>query len=258
MKSIKLIQTGMLLLLLAGILAACAGAGEVINTEYILTAAMREGNFVFLGVDGEINGLVNPALSAKPGERITVMLVNGGEGTHDIVFALPGGKKIKSDAVNKQGETTSITFTVPQQDAAITYYDSAHEKLGMKGVLLVGAAQEAQTAEQPAAQAPQTDKPAGLYDKELAAQAFQKGGCTACHTIPGIPGAGTIGPDLSEIGAQAAARIASGEYSGPAKTAEAVYSRVDCRARRFHLARLPNRAVLQGADAHFAGRGPQR
>ena len=63
-------------------------------------------------------------------------------------------------------------------------------------------------------------KPAGLYDRELAVQAIQKGGCTACHTIPGVPGAGTIGPDLSKIGAEAKTLIESNAYTGKAKTAE--------------------------------------
>ncbi len=38
--------------------------------------------------------------------------------------------------------------------------------------------------------------------------AFAKGGCAACHAIPGIPSAvGQVGPDLSAIGAEAAARV---------------------------------------------------
>ena len=38
-------------------------------------------------------------------------------------------------------------------------------------------------------------------DDPSVAAAFQKGGCGACHVIPGIPNAaGTIGPDLSKIG----------------------------------------------------------
>jgi nitrite reductase (NO-forming)/hydroxylamine reductase len=200
---------------MAGILIACAPTTEVVNTEYVLTTALRDGNFVYLGVDGEINGVVNPALHAEPGERITVMLVNSGEGTHDIAF---DGIKVKSDTITKKGETTSITFTVPNQDAAIKYYDSTHEKLGMKGILLVGAAAESGVAETAGGE---VEKPAGLYENELALQAFQKGGCSACHVIPGVPGAvGTIGPDLSEIGKVSAERIANGEYTGPAKTAE--------------------------------------
>lgn len=220
MKGNHFIKVGLLFLLLAGILAACVGAGQVVNTEYILTPALREGKFVFLGVDGAINGVVNPAPSASPGERITVMLVNSGEGTHDIVFVLPDGRKVQSDMVKKKGETISRTFTVPEKDAVIKYYDSGHEKLGMKGVLLVGNAQPEATAETPNAEQPatQAEKPAGLYTKELAARALQKGGCRAFHVIPGVPGAvGTSGPNLIEIGQVAKARLESGEYTGMAK-----------------------------------------
>lgn len=60
----------------------------------------------------------------------------------------------------------------------------------------------------------------GLYDRELALEAFTKGGCGACHVIPGVPGAvGSIGPDLSEIGKTAENVISSAEYTGTAKTA---------------------------------------
>lgn len=60
-----------------------------------------------------------------------------------------------------------------------------------------------------------------LYGDELAAQAFKKGGCGACHTIPGIAGAvGTLGPDLSEIGKMVEGRIQDGEYTGNATTVE--------------------------------------
>jgi len=59
----------------------------------------------------------------------------------------------------------------------------------------------------------------GPTGKEATAAAFQKGGCGACHVIPGVAGAqGTIGPDLSEMGQVAAQRIASGDYTGDAKS----------------------------------------
>jgi len=61
----------------------------------------------------------------------------------------------------------------------------------------------------------------GLYDRELALQGFQKGGCASCHIIPGVPGAtGVLGPDLSEIGQVAAQRIGSKEYTGQAENVE--------------------------------------
>ena len=61
------------------------------------------------------------------------------------------------------------------------------------------------------------EQPAG---PELVAAAFQKGGCGACHVIPGIANAqGTIGPDLSQMGKVAAERIKAADYKGEAKTA---------------------------------------
>lgn len=131
----KQIQRFWFVLLVFVLLAACSPTATVVNTEYVLTATMRDGKFVYLGVDGDINGLVNPVLRVKPGERITIMLVNSGEGAHDIVFP---ALNVASDKITKQGETTSVTFTVPSQDGALEYHDSGLEKLGMKGVLLVG------------------------------------------------------------------------------------------------------------------------
>lgn len=131
----KQIQRFWFVLLVFVLLAACSPTTTVVNTEYVLTATMRDGKFVYLGVDGDINGLVNPVLRAKPGERITIMLVNSGEGMHDIVFP---ALNVASNKITKQGETTSVTFAVPEQDGALEYHDSGLEKLGMKGVLLVG------------------------------------------------------------------------------------------------------------------------
>src|SRR5512139_3849924 len=98
MKTVKLL---VLMLTLGAILSACApAAGQMVNTEYILTTAMRDGEFVFLGINGDINGLVNPALHASPGEKITVMLVNSGEGEHSIAFP---ELNVHSDTVSKKG-----------------------------------------------------------------------------------------------------------------------------------------------------------
>lgn len=69
----------------------------------------------------------------------------------------------------------------------------------------------------PAASTPQK----GLYTQELAVQALEKGKCGACHVIPGVKdAAGTIGPDLSNIGHEAAERLKNGDYQGDAKTVE--------------------------------------
>lgn len=53
----------------------------------------------------------------------------------------------------------------------------------------------------------------------LAVQAFVKGGCGACHVIPGVENAaGTIGPDLSEIGVKAEEQLSNPDYAGKATT----------------------------------------
>ena len=56
-------------------------------------------------------------------------------------------------------------------------------------------------------------------DLSLAVEGFTKGGCVACHVIPGVPNAaGTIGPDLSEISLVAEEQLTSPDYTGNAKT----------------------------------------
>ncbi len=135
MKIFKTLSAALLILV---VLAACSPSADVpVNAEYVLTTDMRDGQFVFVGVNGDINGVVNPQLFAEPGERITVVLVNSGWGTHDIIFP---DLNVRSDKISKQGETASVTFTVPDRDSALEYYDSQYRNLGMTGVLTVGSA----------------------------------------------------------------------------------------------------------------------
>jgi nitrite reductase (NO-forming)/hydroxylamine reductase len=50
-------------------------------------------------------------------------------------------------------------------------------------------------------------EPAGPVDLDSVIAIINKGGCIACHTIPGIPGAvGQVGPNLSNIGVDGAGR----------------------------------------------------
>jgi nitrite reductase (NO-forming)/hydroxylamine reductase len=199
--------------LIAAILVACGAPEDVVNTKYILTTGIQDGYPVFLGVGDEINGQVNPTLHARAGETITVTLINGGEGRHQLVFE---GVNAETEVVEKKGESASVTFTVPASPIVLEYRDGDEEfaSLGMVGMLVVDAAQE-----EPVGEEPVTDP--GLYQWELALSAFQKGGCAACHVIPGVPGAvGVLGPDLSTAGETAAERITRPDYSGAAATVE--------------------------------------
>jgi nitrite reductase (NO-forming)/hydroxylamine reductase len=87
-------------------------------------------------------------------------------------------------------------------------------------------------------------EPAG--PEEIVA-AFQKGGCVACHVIPGVPGAvGTIGPDLSAMGETAAAYLSTNEYTGEAKTAEDFIRESILEPDAFIPAECPNGHCLPG------------
>ncbi len=81
-----------------------------------------------------------------------------------------------------------------------------------------------QPTQEPAApqvEAPEQDEveeEEGGDELMLASEGFIKGGCGACHVIPGIKNAtGTIGPDLSEIGQTARQQLTGTEYKGKAE-----------------------------------------
>jgi nitrite reductase (NO-forming)/hydroxylamine reductase len=203
----KILRVLFFVFLLGGILVACTGfQSEVSTRKYVLTTGFEEGNLVYLGVGGDINGLVNPTLHANPGETITVVLINSGEGEHDVTFP---DLKVKTKRVKESGETVSVSFTVPNKVTNFEYYDSVanHAEIGLVGELDVSGELLSETSDE------------SLGD-QVAARAFQKGGCAACHTIPGIPGAvGNLGPDLSNIGDIAAERVQESDYTGSATTA---------------------------------------
>jgi len=66
----KIIKTLFASLLLGALLISCApDRGIPADTEYILTTDLRDGKFVYVGVNEDISGVVNPTLQAKPGEK---------------------------------------------------------------------------------------------------------------------------------------------------------------------------------------------
>ncbi|MGE5251264.1 MAG: copper-containing nitrite reductase [Bacteroidota bacterium] len=129
-----------LVLLAALTLAACGGRASTQEGGYVLTTALRDGKLVYVGVGSEIAGQVNPSLEAKPGEKVTVTLINGEGAQHDLF--LPD-LDAKTSRVTGQGNSTSVTFTAPTRPGSYKYMDSVpgHAEAGMQGYLLVGGAQ---------------------------------------------------------------------------------------------------------------------
>ena len=192
------------------LVSACTGTSfQPVDKEYVLTTDLREGRLVFLGVSDEINGLENPTLSARPGSIITVTLINGGEGQHNLTFP---EVQASTAVLTEKGEEASVTFTVPNTHGEMEYYDDVanHAELGMRGKLMVS----------------ETDQPMPVAaeqsngDPQVLA-AFQKGACGSCHAIDGIPNAvGVIAPNLSDINTATEEHLKSDAYTGTATTTE--------------------------------------
>ncbi|MBK9923670.1 MAG: hypothetical protein IPP66_00100 [Anaerolineales bacterium] len=98
----------LLTVVLTAFIAACASTdSQLTSKEYVLTTEIRDGNLIFLGVSDEINGIANPTLSAGPGETITVTLINGGMGQHDITFP---EVKARTEVVKEKGEKHRLHY----------------------------------------------------------------------------------------------------------------------------------------------------
>ncbi|MEO6236648.1 MAG: cupredoxin domain-containing protein, partial [Vicinamibacterales bacterium] len=111
---------------LVGLSAQTTGA---VDREYVLEATMLG----YRGIGGEIDGVRNPTLWARPGETVRITIINGEVMVHDVVLEQLG---IKSPQILDKGATTSITFKASDSD---TYYCSVpgHRQAGMAGRLEV-------------------------------------------------------------------------------------------------------------------------
>ena len=102
-----------------------------VDREYVLEATMLG----YRGVGGEIDGVRNPTLWARPGETVRITIINGEAMVHDVVLEKLG---LKSLQILDKGATTGITFKASESD---TYYCSVpgHRQAGMAGRLEVSA-----------------------------------------------------------------------------------------------------------------------
>ena len=117
-----------------------AASDEVAALEIVsftLHTAVTNGKIVFVGVGGEIDGIVNPNLEVKSGTRLEVTLINGDGMQHDI--ALPDFAA-NSSPVRWLGDQTVLTLVVDDDQAGIfPYYCTfpGHRQAGQEGRLVV-------------------------------------------------------------------------------------------------------------------------
>lgn len=130
---------------LVAVLAACGQANQPNKVSYELKSGMQDGNMVFIGVGGTIDGAVNPVLRANAGDIVTVTLMSGDGAEHN--FAVPA-LNVDSPHVMGQGKTVSVTFGA-DQPGTFDYFCNlpGHKDAGMKGTFEVtGAAAQAAVA----------------------------------------------------------------------------------------------------------------
>lgn len=104
--------------------------------EYTLLTGGNTGQLVFVGVGGDIDGIVNPTLTANPGDVVKITLINGDGMLHDIVI---DELNVQSKVFAGPGEQDSVTFAADKVGEYV-YYCSVpgHRQGGMWGKLIVG------------------------------------------------------------------------------------------------------------------------
>lgn len=117
--------------------AAVAQANvEAKVVEYTLrTVVGGTPAMAFQGVGGEIEGVVNPELTANVGDTVRITIINGAPVLHDFVideFSVTSGELTQAE------ESVTVEF-VANQAGEFEYYCSipGHREIGMKGILRV-------------------------------------------------------------------------------------------------------------------------
>ena len=103
--------------------------------HYTLRTGIADGRMVFIGVGGQIDGQVNPTLTAGVGQTVQVMLLNGEGAEHDIVFP---SQNLRSARVTGRGTSATMAFTVTAAGDFLYFCDlPGHREAGMEGRFVV-------------------------------------------------------------------------------------------------------------------------
>jgi nitrite reductase (NO-forming) len=117
------------------------------NVRFRLRTELAEGKMAFVGVGGDIEGVVNPTLRAAEGDVIQVGIINGDGVEHDLQFP---DFKAATDRVNRKGASSVTVFRV-DKSGEFAYFCSlpGHRQAGMEGKVVVGAGKPQVTAALP-------------------------------------------------------------------------------------------------------------
>lgn len=116
---------------------AMAEASSAITLNFTLKTIAADGKLAYIGIGGEIDGVVNPDLIVQPDSVVKIILVNGDGMPHDLF--LPDFD-VKTDYVTKIGDQTEIVFEAGgAQPGVYVYYCTVpgHRQAGQEGKLIV-------------------------------------------------------------------------------------------------------------------------
>ena len=105
------------------------------DARYTLRSGIADGRMAYIGQGGEIDGKVNPVLTAVEGQVVQLTLINGEGAEHDIVFP---DQNTTSPRVTGKGASTTIAFRA-DKSGDFVYFCSVpgHRLAGMQGQFLV-------------------------------------------------------------------------------------------------------------------------
>ncbi len=119
-----------------------AQASNPTTVSFTLKTIGNKGKLTYIGIGGEIDGVVNPDLVVQVGSVVQIILINGDGMPHDLF--LPDFDT-KTDYVIKIGDQTKIKFEVGEvQPGVYVYYCTVpgHRQAGQEGKFVVTGSQE--------------------------------------------------------------------------------------------------------------------
>ncbi|HUI87581.1 MAG TPA: copper-containing nitrite reductase [Anaerolineales bacterium] len=119
-------------------LVACGGQQAATGSQavsYSLRTDLQDGKMVFIGVGGDIDGMVNPTLKADVGDTVNIKLTSGDGAEHNIAFP---DFNVDSPHVSGQGNSIAVSF-LADKGGSFVYYCSmpGHREAGMEGRFVV-------------------------------------------------------------------------------------------------------------------------
>lgn len=116
---------------------------EPADVHYTLRATFGADGIGYIGVGGDIDGILNPDLTASEGNIVAVTIINASGLEHDIMFPDFGAM---ADHIFSEGETSTVKFHADEA-GTFEYYCgvTGHRAAGMQGKFIVTHAHDMET-----------------------------------------------------------------------------------------------------------------